>query len=460
MPTQRAYAMFVLCTFILFSCSSKKETSKGSEVAATIADTSSVQLENAIDIADYSNSFIANATQKFTVVPRQTTVLKANKGLKVTVNPAALEKADGSAVEGKIEVSIIELTTSEDLFKSNAATVSNGRLLASGGSYFIGMESEGQKLQLKKGNSLQVNFPKLKDAEMELFYGNRDSQGNMNWIKAAQPLIFNTEEMDYSSYKPPYPDTAKYRPYKSKYTLYESTESKVIFGNREMPIKEMVSILQKRGVDKNIDSIYLSFDEGYYNGCFRNSYPNSHRPYKYKVYRVISCKELEAEKDSLAKEQKIADMKHAANKKYEEEWERQNKENSLAGRLEKYYAPSSVTKLGWINCDRFNDDQEKTEVQLDLPITFTHPQIEYFIIYKSFNGLMNGKLNSTGNQKYVLSNLPVGQAVTVLAFTKNNGQLYQCKEDFVIAKNQSLKLGFKNISAAEMNTIFGKNVRI
>ncbi|MGG9961721.1 hypothetical protein [Ferruginibacter sp. SUN106] len=458
MPTQRAYAMLVLCTIILFSCNTKKEKNKDSAIAASVVDTTSLQPESTISVVDYSNDFIANATQKFTVAPHQTTVLKANKGLKVTVNPAVLEKADGSAVDGKIEVSIIELTTSEDLFKSNAATVSNGRLLASGGSYFIGMESEGQKLQLKKGNNLQVNFPKLKDAEMELFYGNRDSSGNMNWTRAAQPLIFNTEEVDYSSYKPPYPDTAKYRPYKSKYTLYESTDSKVIFANREMPIKEMVSILQKRGVDKNIDSIYLTFDEGYYNGCFRNYY--SKRFERYKLYRVISCKELEAEKDSLAKEQKVAEMRTAANNKYYNEWEKQNRENSLAGRLEKYYAPSSVTKLGWINCDRFNDEQQKTEVQLDLPITFTNPQIEYFIIYKSFNGLMNGKLNSNSKQQYVLSNLPVGQAVTVVAFTKNNGRLYQCKEDFVIAKNQSLKLDFKNISAAEMNTIFGKSVRI
>jgi hypothetical protein len=457
MPTQRAYAMLVLCTIILFSCNSKKEKSNGGAVAATIVDTTSLQPENAINVADYSNSFIANATQKFTVAPHQTTVLKANKGLKVTVNPAVLEKADGSAVDGKIEVSIIELTTSEDLFKSNAATVSNGRLLASGGSYFIGMESEGQKLQLKKGNSLQVYFPKLKDTEMELFYGNRDSSGNMNWIQAAQPLMFNTD-VDYTNYKPPYPDALDRKPFKSKYTLYKSVDSKVIFADKEMSIKQMVTILQKRGVDMNIDSVYLNWDGAERYGCLGDYYWE--RNHTWKMYRVISCKEFEAEKDSLIKEQKIEDMRTAANKKYNEEWETQNKENSLTGRLEKYYAPSSVTKLGWINCDRFNDDQQKTEVQLDLPITLTNPQIEYFIIYKSFNGLMNGKLNSTGNQKYVLSNLPVGQAVTVVAFTKNNGQLFQCKEDFVIAKNQSLKLDFKNISAAEMNTIFGKNVRI
>ena len=457
MPTQRVYVTLALCTIILFSCNSKKEQSK-TAVVATNSDTVKLQPDENTNLSDYSAAFIANATQKFIAAPQKITVITANKGLRVTVDPAALEKADGSIVHGKIEVSIIELTSSEELFKSNAATVSNGRLLASGGSYFIGMESEGQKLQLKKGNQLQVDFPKLKDAAMELFYGSRDSLGNMNWIKATQPLLFNTE-VDYTSYKPPYPQAIDGHPYKSKYTLYESVNSKVIFGDREMTIKELVSVLQKKGIDKDIDSVYLNQDEAIYNGYLIDNYRYS--TYRYKMYRVISCKEQEAEKDSMAKEEKAQAEQIAANRRYEEDWKKQNEENSLTGRLEKYYAPSSIKKLGWINCDCFKDDQQKTEVPLELPITFSNPQIEYFIIYKSFNGLMNGRLlNSSGKRQYVLSNLPVGQAVTMVAFTKNNGQLFQCKEDFVITANQPVKLDFKNISAAEMNTMFGKNVRI
>jgi len=458
MPTLRVYVTLVLCTIILFSCNYKKAQSNTVATVTSNVDTAKLKADENTSLSEYSAAFIENAAQKFIVAPQKISVITADKGLRVTVDPAALQKADGSAVNGKIEVRIIELTTSEELFKSNAATVSNGRLMASGGSYFIGMQSDGQKLQLKKGNHLQVDFPKLKDAEMELFYGSRDSLGDMNWIKAAQPLIFNTD-MDYAGFKLPYPEAKGRHQYKSKFALYESVNSKVIFGEKELTIKELVSLLQKRGIDKDIDSVFLDYDEAIYNGFLINDYRYS--TYRYKMYRVISCKEQEAEKDSIAKEEKMRGERIAANSKYEEEWGKQNEENSLTGRLKKYYAPSAVTKLGWINCDRFNNDQQKTDVQIEIPITLSNPQIDYFIIYKSFNGLMNGRLlNNTGKQQYVLSNLPVGQAVTIVAFTKNNGQLFQCKEDFVIATRQTVKLDFKNISAAEMNTMFGKNVRI
>ena len=91
------------------------------------------------------------------------------------------------------------MTTSNDLFKSNAATVSNGRLLASGGSYFIGMENNGQKIRLKKGHSLPVDFPVFAKEEMELFYGERDSAGSMNWVKAGNKLEQQFEEMEFNT---------------------------------------------------------------------------------------------------------------------------------------------------------------------------------------------------------------------------------------------------------------------
>jgi hypothetical protein len=457
MLTQRVYLSFVLCTFILFSCSNKKVKNTAGSVTAVISDTVQVQPDEAIDLSEYSNAFANNITQTFTAAQHKISVLTAKKGLRVTVNPAALEKEDGTAVDGKINVSIIELTTSEDLFRSNAATVSNGRLLASGGSYFIGMECNGQKLKIKEGKILNLELPKLKNNEMELFYGNRNNEGSMNWLKAEEPLVFNTAQ-NFADYNPPYPDTAAWKPYYSKYHLYDSLNSKVIFNGKQITVKEMVGILQKKGIDKNIDSLYIDWRDTYYKGCFLGEH--RYRTFSWKKYRIISCADLEAEKDSLAKERKIKNQHDIANKKYDEAWEKTNEENSFTGQLQKYYSPSSVIKLGWINCDRFYDNQQNTEVPLELPITFNAPLIEYFIIYKSFNGMMSGKLGKEKTQQYILSKLPEGESITLIAFTKNNGQLFHCKEEFVIQKNKPLKLNFKNISTEEMNKIFGKNVRI
>jgi hypothetical protein len=101
-----------------------------------------------------------------------------------------------------------------------------------------------------------------------------------------------------------------------------------------------------------------------------------------------------------------------------------------------------------------------TEVLLDIPITFNKPVIEYFIIYKSINGLMNGRVGDGADPLYRLSNLPEGQEVTLIAFIKNKGQLFQSTEEFVIKKGKPVQLNFKNISPEEMTKMFGKNVRI
>jgi len=461
MPTHRFAYLCVLTTLVLFSCNNKKNKSNNSavnNVSAAQFDTVSVLPDESLDVVALNVVYIEGATQHFTAADKKISVIKASQGLKLTVNPAMLEKVDGSPVDGNINVSLIELTTNDELFKSNAATVSNGRLLKSGGSYFVDMECNGKKLRVKKGKNLQIEFPRLKDNEMELFYGNREVNGNMNWIKANQPLAtaqqpitFNTSE-SYGPYKPPYPDLVE-KSYKNKFHLYDSFESKVTFVNKKISIKEMVDILQKRGVDKNIDSIYVD-------APVRTTTAGGYEWRHVKRYRVVSCKDLQDEKDSIAKFEKVIAEQRSANQKYYEEWSRTNQANSITAQLQKYYSPAYVTQLGWINCDRFYENPQETNVECEIPITLNQPQIQYFLIYKSFNGLMNGTMEKSSNSNYLLSKLPEGEGVMLIAFTKSNGQLFQCKEEFVVQKNKKLHLNFKSITAQEMTKMFGKNVRI
>lgn len=50
-----------------------------------------------------------------------------------------------------------------------------------GGAYYIGMTSDGEQLRLKHNKTLEVQFPKLANEKMELFYGERDSTSAINW---------------------------------------------------------------------------------------------------------------------------------------------------------------------------------------------------------------------------------------------------------------------------------------
>lgn len=172
----------LLYFFIIFlSCENPdKPTSK----------TDSVPQQEAGVLNGYLKKF-EDTPQTFTVSSSKPTKVKGKKGTTIFINPSNLETVDGKPVEEKIQVELKELTSQQELLRANAQTVSNGQLLESGGAYYINMTSNGKQLKLKSGKSLSVVFPKLTNKEMSLFYGQRDSLGQMNWVSVDAQLIVN-----------------------------------------------------------------------------------------------------------------------------------------------------------------------------------------------------------------------------------------------------------------------------
>lgn len=393
-----------------------------------------------------------DALQKFSTQAGRVVTITGRKGLRVTIDPAVLETTDGSPVNGKIDVRIIELTNSNELFKMNAATMSNGRLLSSGGSYFIGMETEGQPLKIKRGKSLEVSFPLLSHDEMELFYGEREAAGEMNWKRAGMPLqeasfaadsgLFLNNRFDSDFPLMPGSVVGSTKP-------FHSLNQEVFYYSRKMTVRQLVDSINRRTQRVYIDTVYAWPRE------LQSLRPGSRVDTAYvtrlygppKQFFVKRCRSEEME--AWLKQKKARDSAIAC-------W----KPQSLAGQLQKYYAPSAVRALGWINCDRFYQYQEKADVQADLPITFNNSRIEYFLLFRNMSGLMNLKPESADASKQIFRNLPVGESVTLVGFAKDQDRVYQCREEFVVEKNKSLQLDFKAISKEELLRIFGKNVRI
>lgn len=422
------------------------------------ADTVEVLADEAIDLARSSNEFIAAITQRFLVPIGSSSVIIGKKGLKLTVIPSLLEKEDGSAVDGKIAVTLVELTNSNDLFKANAATMSYGNLLASGGSYFIGMKCNGQKLKIRKGKSLKVDFPLLKKDEMELFYGERNDMQDMNWRSAGVALqqpenIQVTQPMESVNFTDNSPNGSMYDMPPSFYELkesavYKSTDAEVYYYKKKMRLRELVDTLNLHGPKVFIDTIY---------NWPKNLPTNRKLDTNYLVwqygprntFRLKNCKIAQQEKEEQEKRRILREQAI-------EKWQPQ----SLAEQVQKYYAPAVIGRLGWINCDRFYQNNEQINVDLDIPITMNNSSVEYFIIFRSFNGLMNNRFYFNQQQKASLNSLPVGEKVILVAFVKKEGVIYKSREEFVVEKNKKISLDFQTISPEAMNNIFRSNVRI
>ncbi len=476
MPTHRFASLCALTTLVLFSCNNKKNTgatSGNNNVATLQYDTVNVLPDESVNLNAYNAVYIENATQHFTASARRISVITAKKGLKLIIDPAVLETEDGTTVEGKIDVNIIELTNSMDLFKSSMATVSDGRLLSSGGSYFVDMECNGKKLKIKEGKGIQAVFPRLTEEDMELFYGEKPVDGTVNWKEAGKSL---EKEYTAASSKTtgeyimePMPPTLKEAPsIANTFHLFNSMDAKVFFLNRVLTLKEWLNVMHNRGVNMVIDTLYYSW-KGRGSNIIYSSEGKTEALYHGMQFRVIPAatwKTLSVQKDSFAE---VSCMIKEANKKayadyasayevYLKQYD-QPSQDSIPDQLKKYYAPEIIGQLGWLNCDHFYKSRKNADINLDIPITLNNSIIEYFVIFKSFNGLARYREDLNDRSTITLKNLPVGAPVTVVAFAKNKGIMYQGKEDFIVEKNKKIAVGFNTISKDELNKIFRSNVK-
>ncbi len=90
-----------------------------------------------------------------------------------TVGAAPLPDA---LFKAKLRPSLIECTQKSELLGAGLQTVSDGKLLESGGSYYIDMQA-GQQLAIKEGKTVEGRFPSEGQREHELFMVPKTSVG-------------------------------------------------------------------------------------------------------------------------------------------------------------------------------------------------------------------------------------------------------------------------------------------
>lgn len=198
-------SILLLLTISTLFTSCKKE-------ATGTPKTATVQTDNPKASIEALNSEIKQyevPSEFFKVSVKNPSVVKTKLGTTLYINPSDLETKNGTALGTDITVEIKELTNQQDLFRSNAQTVSNSKLLVSGGAYFINLTSEQNQLQLKKNKTLKVDFRKFTNEKMLLFYGEKDSLGILNWNAAQVNFESKEKQKGKSTNKPKIKDSAR-----------------------------------------------------------------------------------------------------------------------------------------------------------------------------------------------------------------------------------------------------------
>lgn len=127
-------------------------------------------------------SFTVPAMKQASIVVQanDTQLLTGPGGTQAMVISKNFQFPDGTPVTGAITFEMKEYTSKAEMLLAGLPTVSDGKMLASGGVVHLQASSEGKPLELVPGKTVPIQF-KIQDPEMQLFSGVRDSNQMMNW---------------------------------------------------------------------------------------------------------------------------------------------------------------------------------------------------------------------------------------------------------------------------------------
>lgn len=134
--------------------------------------------------------------QVFTTSATTSNVITTSKGAKLYLPSNGFVTSGGSAVSGNIEVSVKEIYTPMEMIINNMPTVSDGKLLESGGEFQVTVTQNGAPLELAPGNFLKIGLPDInRDLRgMQVFKGVPDTAGQVNWVLNSNPGNFVVQD--------------------------------------------------------------------------------------------------------------------------------------------------------------------------------------------------------------------------------------------------------------------------
>ena len=100
---------------------------------------------------------------------------------------------NGNPVNDNITIELKEVNQMQDFVDGGVSTISNGRLLKTGGSYYFNATANEKNLVINKNNKPVALLPNIKkDREMRFFIGKLNDKNEINWIADS-----NKKEADF-----------------------------------------------------------------------------------------------------------------------------------------------------------------------------------------------------------------------------------------------------------------------
>lgn len=122
-------------------------------------------------------------SQFFLLKLEEDQVIEGEKGTRIIFPEGCVIDDKGNIVTSDVEVELAEALNFSDMVLSNLTTTSEGEFLETGGMLYFNLTSGGKQLFINPEIPVYFEIPTSKRVSgMEVYHGERDSHGNMNWI--------------------------------------------------------------------------------------------------------------------------------------------------------------------------------------------------------------------------------------------------------------------------------------
>lgn len=388
------------------------------------------------DTTTYNNVFEALSSfislkeeQTFKVSNNNDTTIVTKKGSIIDIPYRAFNTTSTSP----INIKITEFRSKSEMILGDLSTTSNGQLLESGGMMSITAIQEGDTISLNQEIGLRIpTFNKRSD--MQLFYGNRDNSGHLNWHLHEE-------------------DTGKiYKAFKSYIDRDEASRRRARFaegtgGDPQSAYCDSLIALQgfdfppkKQGFfgrlistqkrKDELEDIQLTYEER--QDCLKS----------YQAYKQFL--ESDAGKLSLKIKEK---SKEGWMKEFEETLGNKDKKDAPNFTEVQYYV-FSTRQLGNINIDRFQKiEGEKIDLIVkteNTPDNMTNVKA----IFKDITSIVTGRRTKVG---FIFEGIPANTAITLLGLKYENGKAMLYMEDLISSsKKTKYKVDFEEVNGKEL----------
>ncbi len=438
--------------------------------------TEEVLHEPPISIADIYKYF-GKKPQWFLIDSERDTAIVCKEGtsIKIKANSFVSEKS-GDLQSATIKLEVKEYYKISDMIFANLTTTSGGRMIETGGMLHVSASVNNEKCTVRPGKAIEIGFPySEKKDKMFLFEGERS--GNLiDWklanmtdnVKISDKLMItdapetesNSEVFFIVEDMPEFPggEQAMRRFLKENAVYPSSMLGKEVEGKVTVTFVvdsegNTTKIRVVKGLDETLDKVAV-----YAVSNFPKWRPGRQRGKPVDVSYTVSVNfsaqrgELNQEEINKAKvlEDKLKSFKYDNEsakyllnsdkiKKFEENIENENFKESSAFEVNRYLF--STTRLGWLNCDRFLDENRNLTDLFVLNENQDNTIVS--VIFHRFKSLIPGNIESG---KIVFQNIPEGEKVTIVVIKAEESKILLSVNEIVISDKNEVFPDFQKVT--------------